>query len=177
MSARPRILNGAIAWTAFAVSILLAPSMIALPADASIRHHHWVGGGTGGSPTDPDKDAALIVDGATGKSLYERNADALRHPASLTKMMTLYLLFEQLKSGQMTLATPIPVSEHAASQHPTKLHVRQRAHRDRDQGDYRAVSQRHRGGSGRINRRHRIPLRRADDGEGPRTWDDPHILS
>jgi D-alanyl-D-alanine carboxypeptidase len=124
MSARPRILNGAIAWTAFAVSILLAPSMIALPADASIRHHHWVGGGTGGSPTDPDKDAALIVDGATGKSLYERNADALRHPASLTKMMTLYLLFEQLKSGQMTLATPIPVSEHAASQHPTKLHVR-----------------------------------------------------
>ena len=48
----------------------------------------------------------------------------LRHPASLTKMMTLYLLFEQLKSGQMTLATPITVSEHAASQHPTKLHVR-----------------------------------------------------
>jgi D-alanyl-D-alanine carboxypeptidase len=124
MSARPRALNGAIAWTAFAVSILLAPCLISLPADASIRHHHWLGGGTGGSPTEPDKDAALIVDGATGKPLYERNADALRHPASLTKMMTLYLLFEQLKSGQMTLATPIPVSEHAASQHPTKLHVR-----------------------------------------------------
>jgi D-alanyl-D-alanine carboxypeptidase len=124
MSARPRALNSAIAWTALAVSILLAPSLITLPADASIRHHHWVGGGTGGSPTDPEKDAALIVDGSTGKPLYERNADAVRHPASLTKMMTLYLLFEQLKSGQMTLATPIPVSEHAASQHPTKLHVR-----------------------------------------------------
>ena len=124
MLARPRALNSAIAWTAFVVSVLLAPTLISLPADASIRHHHWVGGGTGGSPTDPDKDAALIVDGSTGKPLYERNADAPRHPASLTKMMTLYLLFEQLKSGQMTLATPIPVSEHAASQHPTKLHVR-----------------------------------------------------
>lgn len=74
--------------------------------------------------TDPDKDAALVVDGGTGKILYERNADALRHPASLTKMMTLYLLFDQLKSGLMTLATPIPVSDHAAIQAPTKLHVR-----------------------------------------------------
>jgi D-alanyl-D-alanine carboxypeptidase len=124
MSARPRALGGAIAWTAFAVSILLAACLATQPAAAAIRHHHWTGGAVSGSPTDPDKDAALIVDGLTGKSLYERNADALRHPASLTKMMTLYLLFEQLKSGQMTLATPITVSEHAASQHPTKLHVR-----------------------------------------------------
>ncbi len=124
MSARPRALNGAIAWVAFAVLSLLAPCLVSQPAAASIRHHHWVGGSTGVGATDPDKDAALVVDGATGKTLYERNADALRHPASLTKMMTLYLLFEQLKSGQMTLATPIMVSEHAASQHPTKLHVR-----------------------------------------------------
>jgi len=78
----------------------------------------------GGSPTDPDKDAALIVDGLTGKVLYSRNADATRHPASLTKMMTLYLLFEQLKSGQMTMSTELPISEHAASQHPTKMHLR-----------------------------------------------------
>jgi len=74
--------------------------------------------------TDPDKDAALIVDGATGKVLYARNADVQRHPASLTKMMTLYLLFEQLRAGQMTLATELPISEHAAEQHPTKLHLR-----------------------------------------------------
>ncbi|HTW35901.1 MAG TPA: D-alanyl-D-alanine carboxypeptidase [Rhizomicrobium sp.] len=74
--------------------------------------------------TDPDKDAALVLDGATGKVLYSRNADATRHPASLTKMMTLYLLFEQLKNGQMTLATPLPVSDHAASQHRTKLYLR-----------------------------------------------------
>lgn len=74
--------------------------------------------------TDPQKDAALILDGETGRVLYARNEDALRHPASLTKMMTLYLLFEQLKNGQMTLATPITVSAHAASQAPTKLYAR-----------------------------------------------------
>src|ERR1700722_2364338 len=124
MSARPRARNNAIAWVAFATLSLLVLCLVPQSASAAIRHHHWVGGGTGGSPTDPDKDAALIVDGETGRALFARNADALRHPASLTKMMTLYLLFEQLKSGQMTLATPITVSEHAASQHPTKLHVR-----------------------------------------------------
>lgn len=74
--------------------------------------------------TDPEKDAALVLDGATGKILYSRNAEATRHPASLTKMMTLYLLFEQLKNGQMTLATPLPVSEHASIQHRTKLYLR-----------------------------------------------------
>ena len=65
-----------------------------------------------------------MVDGQTGRVLFSRNPDALRHPASLTKMMTLYLLFEQLKTGQMTLATPISVSEHAAVQAPTKLYAR-----------------------------------------------------
>lgn len=93
-------------------------------ADASIRRHHWQATRQAVRLTDPDKDAALIVDGETGNVLYERNADALRHPASLTKMMTLYLLFEQLKSGQMTLATPLCASEHAAIQQPTKLNLR-----------------------------------------------------
>jgi len=74
--------------------------------------------------TDPAKDAALVVDGATGKVLYARNADAERHPASLTKMMTLYLLFDALKKGQVNFATPLPVSYHAAIQKPTKLNLR-----------------------------------------------------
>jgi D-alanyl-D-alanine carboxypeptidase len=55
--------------------------------------------------------------------LYSRNATLSRHPASLTKMMTLYLLFEALKKGQVTMATPLPVSAHAASQRPTKLRL------------------------------------------------------
>ncbi len=55
--------------------------------------------------------------------LYSRNADAERHPASLTKMMTLYLLFESLKRGDVTMQTMLPISEHAATQHPTNLHL------------------------------------------------------
>jgi len=76
------------------------------------------------SPTDPVKDAALIVDGATGKVLYARNEMAQRHPASLTKMMTLYLLFDALKAGKITMQTPLPVSRHASVQKPTKLNLR-----------------------------------------------------
>ena len=74
--------------------------------------------------TDPDKDAALIIDGATGKVLYARNETLERHPASLTKMMTLYLLFEALKAGKMTMQTQMPVSVHAQQQLPTKLSLR-----------------------------------------------------
>ncbi len=76
------------------------------------------------SPTDPEKDAALVVDGATGKVLYARNETAERHPASLTKMMTLYLLFDALKAGKITMQTQMPVSYHASVQRPTKLNLR-----------------------------------------------------
>ena len=71
----------------------------------------------------PEKDAAIVVDGATGKVLYARNPDAIRYPASLTKMMTLYLLFDALEKGTITLDTPLIASTHAVSQEPTKLYV------------------------------------------------------
>ena len=61
------------------------------------------------------------MDGTTGKIIYASNATAPRYPASLTKMMTLYLLFEQLKQGKISLSSMITASEHAAEQHPTKL--------------------------------------------------------
>src|SRR4051812_125743 len=77
-----------------------------------------------GSPTDPEKDAALVVDGATGKVLYGRSETVERHPASLTKMMTLYLLFDALKAGKITMQTQLPVSRHASIQRPTKLNLR-----------------------------------------------------
>lgn len=121
MSVRPRAKSGAIElalWSALLAGVVMGA---AGSAHASIRHHHWQ---SAVRWTEPDKDAALVMDGETGKILYSRNADAPRHPASLTKMMTLYLLFEQLRSGQMTLSTPISVSEHAAIQSPTKLHAR-----------------------------------------------------
>jgi len=84
----------------------------------------WVRRADWGSPTNPSKDAELVLDGRTGRVLYARNTDAQRHPASLTKMMTLYLLFDALKKGQMNLNTPIYISTHAALQNPTKLGLR-----------------------------------------------------
>lgn len=76
------------------------------------------------SPTDPLKDAALVIDGVTGKVLYARNETVERRPASLTKMMTLYLLFDALKAGKLTMETPLPVSQRASIQKPTKLGLR-----------------------------------------------------
>jgi D-alanyl-D-alanine carboxypeptidase len=64
--------------------------------------------------------ADIVVDDS-GEVLHEANPDEPRHPASLTKIMTLYLLFEQLESGALTLDTPLPVSLKAAQQHPTRL--------------------------------------------------------
>ena len=55
--------------------------------------------------------ASIVVDGNSGAMLQASNPDALRHPASLTKVMTLYLLFERLDAGRLKLDTPLPVSE------------------------------------------------------------------
>lgn len=65
--------------------------------------------------------SAIVVDANSGRTLYSADENGLRHPASITKVMTLYLLFEKLDSGAMTLRTPIPISEHAAGQEPSKL--------------------------------------------------------
>ena len=65
--------------------------------------------------------ADIMVDGNSGKVLHATNPDARRHPASLTKIMTLYLLFEKLEAGKLKLNTPLKVSEEAAEQSPTKL--------------------------------------------------------
>src|SRR5947209_7206879 len=68
--------------------------------------------------------ADIVVDANSGTVLHATNPDALRHPASLTKIMTLYLLFEQLEAGKLKLDSPLKVSEAAASQSPTKLGLR-----------------------------------------------------
>src|SRR5215216_4168226 len=65
--------------------------------------------------------SSIIVDGNSGATLQANNPDASRHPASLTKIMTLYLLFERLDAGKMKLDTEMEVSEHASEQAPTKL--------------------------------------------------------
>ena len=67
------------------------------------------------------KYAAVVVNAYTGKVLFARNADAQRYPASLTKMMTLYMLFEALERGDLTLNTEMTVSARAAGQAPSKI--------------------------------------------------------
>jgi D-alanyl-D-alanine carboxypeptidase len=68
--------------------------------------------------------SSIIVDGNSGATLSANNPDASRHPASLTKIMTLYLLFERLEAGKIKLDTEMEVSEHASEQAPTKLGLR-----------------------------------------------------
>src|SRR6201996_1038226 len=65
--------------------------------------------------------SSIVVDASSGDVLEEVNADDLRHPASLTKLMTLYLTFEALRDRRITLDEAVPVSPHAASMEPTKL--------------------------------------------------------
>jgi D-alanyl-D-alanine carboxypeptidase len=67
--------------------------------------------------------ASIVVDAQTGQVLLARRPDARAHPASLTKLMTLYLTFERLRDGKLSLDQRLRVSRHAASQQPTKLYL------------------------------------------------------
>lgn len=67
--------------------------------------------------------AGVVVDAKTGQVLYQDKANDLRYPASLTKVMTLYILFQELEAGRLTLNSKLSVSAHAAAAVPTKLYV------------------------------------------------------
>jgi D-alanyl-D-alanine carboxypeptidase len=92
--------------TSLAVTLLLAAvfGLLSQPAEAHVKRH-----------------AALVLDANTGAVLHNEDGDAIRHPASLTKMMTLYLTFEALESGRLKPTDMVPISEHAASMAPSKL--------------------------------------------------------
>jgi len=91
----------------------------AAAASRATRGYHHARAETYSPPT-----SSIVVDGNTGAVLHASNAEALRHPASLTKIMTLYLLFERLEAGKIKLDTPLKISSHAAEQSPTKLGVK-----------------------------------------------------
>ncbi|CAH1678479.1 D-alanyl-D-alanine carboxypeptidase [Hyphomicrobiales bacterium] len=95
----------------------VAATMASSPAEARKRRHH-----AGGGYTPPY--AAMVVDARTGRTLHATNEDAARIPASLTKVMTLYMLFEQMERGRFTMDSELKVSSYAASQPPTKLGLR-----------------------------------------------------
>ena len=79
--------------------------------------------GPGISTAHANKYAAIVIEESTGKVLFSRNAEHLRYPASLTKIMTLYILFDQLEKDQMTNQTKLKVSKIAASRSPSKLYL------------------------------------------------------
>jgi D-alanyl-D-alanine carboxypeptidase len=72
----------------------------------------------------PRKYAGIVIDAKSGKVLYEASADAARYPASVTKVMTLYVLFQELSAGNISLDTKFTVSKYAAAAVPTKLGVK-----------------------------------------------------
>src|SRR3546814_77254 len=75
-----------------------------------------------GSPAHAnDRYAAIVIDAVTGEVLHESRADRGLYPASLTKMMTLYLTFKALDERKLSLDQQIPISRHAAGQAPSKL--------------------------------------------------------
>jgi D-alanyl-D-alanine carboxypeptidase len=109
----------------FGFTIATAVILTSTAADArrarhhsNARHHHEA------RESYSPPFSSIIVDANSGATLTASNPDASRHPASLTKIMTLYLLFERLENGKMTLDTQMPVSEHASEQAPTKLGLR-----------------------------------------------------
>ncbi len=103
--------------TVFTVAALVLAST---SAEARRRHtvrHHARSGISHYTPAF----AAMVVDANSGRTLYASQEDELRHPASITKVMTLYMLFEQMEKGRFQLDTPIRISSHAHSQSPSKL--------------------------------------------------------
>ena len=102
-----------------------------------------------------DRYSSIVVDAATGNVLEAANPDAPRHPASLAKLMTLYMAFEALRDRRISLQQMVPVSPHAAATEPTKARAGARHAADGGGGDPRPghqVRQRRRGGARRTAR-------------------------
>lgn len=114
---KPRLSWQVIAIFALALGSLLVTSF---DADARSRRHHRTKTSESASGWHSGF-ASVVVDAKTGKVLQESNADRLLHPASLAKIMTLYLLFEQIEAGRFKLDSKLTVSAHAAGAAPSKL--------------------------------------------------------
>ena len=110
-----------VAVMSIAVAIGISSGLSGAEAAQHVRHH--VRFGTVGFAPAPVSES-IVLDADTRRVLSEANADAITYPASLTKMMTLYLTFEALNAGRLRLDQFLPVSVDAASKAPTKLDLR-----------------------------------------------------
>ncbi|MDE2578905.1 MAG: serine hydrolase [Hyphomicrobiales bacterium] len=108
-------------WGTLAAGLAIA---VGLVSTADARRHHWRRHHHHYRHHAAVPTAEIVVDGNSGRVLYAHNENEPRHPASITKVMTLYLLFEQLEKGRLTMETPLRVSAHAAAQAPSKLGLR-----------------------------------------------------
>src|SRR5207245_8896188 len=110
------------------LGLVAVPAGVSFTTDAAdarrSRHRHHARHHQEAQESYSPAFSSIIVDGNSGATLSANNPDASRHPASLTKIMTLYLLFERLDAGKMTLGTEMEVSAHASEQAPTKLGLR-----------------------------------------------------
>lgn len=105
-------------WFAFIGLVSVAAVTLvatASPAEAARKKRRQVSGGY--APPY----AAMVVDAKSGRTLHAVNEDAARIPASITKVMTLYLLFEQLERGRLSMDSPLRVSANAAREAPSKI--------------------------------------------------------
>jgi len=101
----------------FALCAVFAIGGAALPAQARISYASL-------RFTSEPKYASIVVDAKTGEVLYEQNADSPRYPASISKVMTMYLAFEALANGKLSLNDSMMISPHAAAQAPSKVGLR-----------------------------------------------------
>jgi D-alanyl-D-alanine carboxypeptidase len=101
--------------------VILISALGLLISSAALRPAHAI---TPPKFVTEERYASIVVDGDTGRVLAARNADHTLAPASLTKIMTLYMAFDALKRGQLQLTKVLPVSAHAASMTPTELGLR-----------------------------------------------------
>ena len=88
----------------------------------SLTHNAHAARTSKGNSENP-RYASIVIEASTGKILHQENADAQRHPASLTKVMTLLILFDQMQAGKVKLSDRIRISKHAAGMSPTKLGI------------------------------------------------------
>ena len=100
-----------------AIGLATVLTLTALSPDAHARRSHRTKSAESYQPAY----SSIVVDANSGAVMQATNAEDPRHPASLTKIMTLYLLFERLEQGKIKLTTGLPVSAHAAVQAPSKL--------------------------------------------------------
>lgn len=106
-------MHSALRFLSVLLSVILITALAIEPAEAARKKARKV--------APAPKYSALVVEAGTGAVLFEKYASDARYPASLTKMMTLYLLFEELEAGRLSLDSRLAVTTRASGQPPSKL--------------------------------------------------------